>query len=80
MTIIALVAACVLLLILAFLAPRLSRKPQRGVDRAFGAGGRAAGKAPGRLGRWLRKPFEGSRRAADKSASLGRRGRGKLPV
>ena len=73
------VAVCVLLLVLAFLAPRLSRKPQRGVDRTLGLGGRAAGKAPGGLGRWLRKPFSSSQRAADKSASLGRRGRRKTP-
>ncbi|HJS95395.1 MAG TPA: DUF6411 family protein [Solirubrobacteraceae bacterium] len=36
--------------------------------------------APGSLGRWLRKPFSSSERAADKSASLGRRGRGKMPL
>jgi hypothetical protein len=71
------VGICVLLLVLGFLAPRLSNKPQRGVDRVFGTGGRAAGHAPGPLGRWLRKPFSSSQRAADKSASLGRRGRGK---
>lgn len=75
----AVVVLCVLLLILGFLAPRLSRHPQRGVDRAFGAGGRGAAKAPGPLGRWLPKPFRTSRRAADKSASTGRRGRAKAP-
>jgi hypothetical protein len=69
-----------LLLLLAFLAPRLSSGPQHGVDQALSSGGRVAGKAPGRLGRWLRKPFSSSERAADKSASLGRRGRGKLPL
>ena len=79
MTIAAIIVVCVVLLLLGFLAPRLSTKPQHGVDRALGAGGRAAGKAPGALGRWLRKPFSSSERAADKSASLGRRGRGKLP-
>ena len=76
----AVVVICILLLVLAFFAPRLSAKPQRGVDRTFGTGGRVAGKAPGRLGRWLRKPFSSSQRAADKSASTGRRGRGKLPL
>ncbi len=80
MTIALIVVICIVLLILGFLAPRLSSKPQHGVDRAFGAGGRAAGKAPGPLGRWLRKPFSTSQRAADKSASTGRRGRGKLPL
>jgi hypothetical protein len=80
MTIAVIAAVCLVLLVLAFLAPRLSRKPQAGVDRALSAGGQMAGKAPGRLGRWLRKPFTGSERAADRSSSLGRRGRRKLPL
>jgi Family of unknown function (DUF6411) len=77
--ILAMVAICVILLILAFLAPRLSSKPQSGVNRVFGAGGRTAGKAPGKLGDWARKPFDTSSKAANKSASTGRRGRGRLP-
>src|SRR4051812_21929999 len=36
----AIVGGCVLLLILGFLVPRLSRYPQRGVDRATGTGRR----------------------------------------
>jgi Family of unknown function (DUF6411) len=80
MLIAAIIVVCVVLLLLAFVAPRLSAKPQHGVDRALGSGGRVAGKAPGRLGRWLSKPFGTSQRAADRSASLGRRGRGKLPL
>ena len=79
MTILAIVAICVILLILAFLAPRLSSKPQSGVNRVFGAGGHTAGKAPGKLGKWARKPFDTSNKAANKSASTGRRGRGKMP-
>ena len=79
MTIAIVVAICVVLLILAFLAPRLSRYPERGVEKTYGAGGRAAGKAPGRLGRWLRKPFDSASRWTGKSASAGRRGRGKAP-
>jgi len=50
------------------------------VDRAFGTGGNVAGKAPGPLGRWLRKPFSSSQKAADKSASAGRKGRSKMPL
>jgi hypothetical protein len=76
----AVAAVCVLLLILGFLAPRLSRHPQRGVDRTLGAGQRGAAHAPGPLGRWLPKPFRTSKRAADKSAATGRRGRSKLPL
>jgi hypothetical protein len=80
MTIAVVAAICILLLILAFLAPRLSSKPQRGVNKTFGTGGNAAGKAPGKLGRWLRKPFDTSNRAANKSAATGRKGRRKMPM
>lgn len=71
---------CVVLLVLAFLIPRLSHGPQRGADKTMAAGQRGAGKAPGPLGRWLQKPFSSGRRAQNKSASAGRRGRGKLPM
>jgi hypothetical protein len=79
MTVLVIVGVCILLLILGFLAPRLSHKPQRGVDRTLTAGQRGASKAPGPLGRLLQKPFSSSRKAADRSASTGRRGRSKLP-
>jgi Family of unknown function (DUF6411) len=72
------VAVCVLLLVLGFVLPRLSRRPQRGVDRTLEGGQRGVGHAPGPLGRWLQKPLRTSERAADKSASTGRRGRAKL--
>ena len=71
---------CVLLLIAAFLAPRLSRHMERAGSKPLSMGGQAAGKAPGRLGRWLRKPFSTSQRAVHKSGSTGRRGRSKLPL
>jgi hypothetical protein len=80
MTVAAIVGICVVLLVLGFLVPRLSIWPQRGVDRTLGAGQRTGGKAPGILGRLFSKGFGTSRRAADKSASTGRRGRGKLPI
>ena len=76
----AVIAICIVLLLLAFLAPRLSRHPERGVLAAFGLGARGAGKAPGPLGRWFSKPFRSSQKAASKSAGAGRRGRGKLPL
>lgn len=72
------VAICVVLFVLALLAPKLSRKPQAAVDRGFGAGARAAGHAPGALGRWLAKPFRSSQRAADKSAAAGRKAHHKV--
>ena len=80
MTVAIIVAVCVVLLLLAFLLPRLSRYPQRGVDRTLSVGQRAGGKAPGPLGRLLSKPFGSSRRATNKSAAKGRQGRGKLPL
>jgi hypothetical protein len=80
MTIAIIVGICILLLILGFLVPRLSRGPQQGVDRTLGVGQRAGGKAPGIFGRLFSKSFGTSRRATNKSASAGRRGRGKLPL
>jgi hypothetical protein len=78
-TVAIIIGVCVVLLILAFLLPRLSRYPQRGVDSTLGTGQRAAGKAPGKLGRWMQKPFSSSRKATNKSAATGRKGRSKLP-
>jgi hypothetical protein len=74
------VGVCILLLILAFLVPRLSRGPQRGVDRTLGVGQRAGGKAPGPLGRLFQKPFSSSRKATNKSAAKGREARSKTPM
>ena len=74
------IVICVLLLILAFVAPRLSRYPQQGVAKGLGMGSRAGSKAPGKLGSWLSKPFNKSMKATDKSASTGRDARSKLPV
>jgi hypothetical protein len=78
MTIGIIVGVCILLLVLAFLVPRLTG-PQRGVDRTLGAGQRAGGKAPGPLGRLFSKSFGSSRKATNKSAATGRKGRGKMP-
>jgi hypothetical protein len=79
MTIAIIVVVCIVLLVLAFLLPRLSRHPQRGVDRTLGTGQSAASTAPGKLGQWLQKPFSSSRKATNKSAAKGREGRGKAP-
>jgi hypothetical protein len=79
MTIAIVIAFCILLLILAFLFPRLSRHPERGGRKVAGAPTKATGRAPGRLGEWLSKPFRTSQRAITKSGSTGRKGRGKLP-
>jgi hypothetical protein len=70
---------CVLLLICAFVFPRLSRHPERGGQKVIGVGSRGVGKAPGRLGRLLQKPFTHSSKAVSKSGSAGRRVRSKAP-
>ena len=80
MTIAVIIGVCLVLLVLGFLLPRLSRYPQRGVDKTLGAGQKAGSEAPGPLGRLLQKAFGTSRRATNKSAETGRRGRGKLPL
>ncbi|MGI8749168.1 MAG: DUF6411 family protein [Thermoleophilaceae bacterium] len=75
----AIVVVCVVLLVLAFLFPRLSRHPQRGVDSTLSVGQKTGGLLPGFLGRWAQKPFSSSRKATNKSAAKGRQGRGKMP-
>ena len=80
MTIAIIVAVCIVLLVLAFLLPRLSAGPQRGVDRTLGVGQRAGGKAPGPIGKLFSKSFGTSRKSTNKSASTGRKARGKLPL
>jgi Family of unknown function (DUF6411) len=80
MLIAAIVVICIVLAILGFLVPRLSRHPQRGVDTVLGTGQRGAGAAPGKLGQWLQKPFSSSRKATNRSAAAGRKGRDKLPL
>jgi len=79
MTIAAVAAFCVLILVLAFLFPRLSRHPERGGEKVVGAPTKATSKAPGKLGKWMSKPFTSSQRAISKSGSTGRKGRDKMP-
>jgi Family of unknown function (DUF6411) len=80
MTIAIVAGFCVLILILAFVAPRLSRHPERGGQKVLGLGSRGAGKAPGPVGRLLQKPFHHSSKAVSKSGRAGRKGRSKLPM
>jgi hypothetical protein len=74
-----LVAICVVLLVLGFLAPRLSNRARRGTDKGFSLGRRAGGKAPGPLGRLVSKSLGKSQQAADRSHSTGQRARAKMP-
>jgi hypothetical protein len=80
MTIAVIIGVCVVLAVLAFLLPRMSWWPQKGVDRTLGTGQSAASNLPGKAGELAQKPFSSSRKAADKSAQKGREGRGKLPI
>jgi len=75
----AIIAFCAVLLVLAFLAPRLSRYFQRTGEKPLEAGQRTSMKAPGKLGSWLQKPFSTGRKAVQKSGSKGREGRSKAP-
>ena len=47
MLIAAIIVVCIILLVLAFLLPRLSRHPQKGVDKVLGTGQSGASHAPG---------------------------------
>jgi hypothetical protein len=76
----AVIAFCIVLLVLAFLAPRLSRYFQQAGDKPLQLGQRTTGKAPGKFGEWLQKPFSKSRKAVSKSGEKGREGRAKSPV
>lgn len=80
MLIAAVIAFCFLLLVVAFLAPRLSRHLQKGGDAPLAGAQKVAGAAPGKLGDWLQKPFGKSRKAVRKSGAAGRKGRAKTPV
>ena len=71
---------CVVLVVLAFVMPRMSRPVQSAGDRTLGTGQRVGGKAPGPIGRLFSKSFGTGRKAVSKSGSAGRRGRGKLPL
>jgi hypothetical protein len=79
MLIAAVIGLCVLLALLGFLLPSLSRHARRGSDKGFSLGRRAGGKAPGPVGRLLSKSFGKSQSAADRSHSAGQRARSKLP-
>ena len=80
MTIAIVIGICIILAILAFLLPRASWWPQKGVDKTFGAGQDAASNLPGKAGELAQKPFSSSRKAANRSAQKGREGRSQMPL
>jgi hypothetical protein len=76
----AVIVFCILLFVMAFVAPRLSRHPERGGKKVLGLGSRGASKAPGKLGHWFSKPFRTAFKAVHKSGEAGRKGRDKAPL
>lgn len=80
MVIAGVIALCIILAVLAFLFPRMSRHASSGSDKGLAMGQRAGGKAPGPIGRLFSKSFGTSRKAASKSDSAGRKGRSKMPL
>jgi hypothetical protein len=78
MLIATLIAVCLLVFLIAVLWPRGSVKAERAGTAPLRLGSHAAGKAPGRLGRWLRKPFNKGQRAVHGSGRAGRRVHEKL--
>ena len=79
MVIAAIVGFCVLLVVVAFLLPRLSQYLERGGQKPLALGGRAGGKAPGKAGELAQRSFGKASRAVSKSGSKGRKGRSKAP-
>jgi uncharacterized protein DUF6411 len=79
MVIAAAIGCCLLVLILAFVLPRLSQGVERGVKLPFGLGQRAGSKAPGKAGELAQKPFGKAKQAIGRSGSKGRRERAKAP-
>ena len=71
--------ACVVLFVTGLAAPGRSRKAQRAVDMKLDTLQGEAGRAPGRLGKWLARPFAKSEKATNKSARAGRKTRFNLP-
>ncbi len=71
--------AYAVLFLIGVVAPRSSRKAQRAVDAKLETLQGDAARAPGRLGKWLARPFRQSEQATNKSARAGRRARFNLP-
>jgi hypothetical protein len=80
MFIAAAIALCIIMLVAGFVAPTLSRHPQRGMNKVIGFPRLLVSKLPGPLGRWAAKPFDSTQKYANKSAEKGREGRGGMPV
>ena len=69
------IVAAILLLVIGFLAPRFSHRPQRQVDKGLDKADENAQKAPAPLDKVMHKSTRASRKVADKSTEAGREAR-----
>jgi hypothetical protein len=69
------IVAAILLLVLGFLAPRFSRKPQGKLDKGLDKADQQAQKAPGPLDKVMDKTTRASRKIADAATETGRKAR-----
>ena len=69
------IVAAILLLVLGFLAPRLSRKPQHELDKGLEKADDKAQQAPGPLDKVMDKSTRTSRKIADAATETGREAR-----
>ncbi|MDQ6922066.1 MAG: DUF6411 family protein [Candidatus Dormibacteraeota bacterium] len=73
--IVCVIVAAILLLVVGFLAPRFSHRPQRQVDKGLDKAGQNARKAPGPLDKVMDKTTRASRKVADSATETGRQAR-----
>ena len=78
MVLAAILLVAILLFIAAFVAPRLTRKPQSHADQKLEAAKQRTESAPGPLGKLLPGSAKLSKKTIDKSADAGREGRAKV--
>ena len=69
------IVAAILLLVIGFLAPRFSHRPQRQVDKGLDKADENAQKAPWPLDKVMDRSTRASRKVADKSTEAGREAR-----
>ena len=72
--------ACLVLFVPGIVAPEGSRQAQRVINEGLDTLQGETARAPGRLAKWVAKPFGNSEKATNKSARSGRKTRSKLPL
>jgi hypothetical protein len=69
------IVAAILLLVIGFLAPRFSHRPQRQVDKGLDKADQNAQKAPGPVDKMMHASTRASRKVADAATETGRQAR-----